>query len=122
MKSICEEQQVSFIFETFWMYIIYTATNFQKDHTNIICFEVISCILAINSCYLWILLVRFQGTIFIVKNLFDLGIHIFAYLPVSYSSSSQLASVYQWHAHSREVVFHTLQRGQIDTRLYPLIS
>ena len=35
----------------------------------------------------------------------------------SYSSSSCLVSVSQWHAHSRVVVLHILPRGQIDTRL-----
>ena len=39
-----------------------------------------------------------------------------------YSSSSLPASVSQWHMHSRAVVFHTLYRGQIDTRLCPLIN
>ena len=39
-----------------------------------------------------------------------------------YSSSSQPASVSWWHAHSRALVFHTLYRGQRDTRIYPWIS
>ena len=43
-------------------------------------------------------------------------------LYVSSSSSYQQASVSQWHAHSRAVVFHTLHRGQRDTILCPLIS
>ena len=37
-------------------------------------------------------------------------------------SYHQLASMYWWHSHSRTVVFHTLHRGQRDTRLCPLIS
>ena len=37
------------------------------------------------------------------------------------SSSSRPASVSRWHAHSRVVVFHTLHRGQRDTRLCPLL-
>ena len=39
----------------------------------------------------------------------------------SYSSSSQPVFVSQWHAHSREVVFHTLHRVQRDTIICPLI-
>ena len=35
---------------------------------------------------------------------------------------SQTASIYQLHAHSRAVVFHTLDRGQRYTILFPLIS
>ena len=38
------------------------------------------------------------------------------------SSSYQLASVSQCHAHSREAVFHILHRGQRDNRLCPLTS
>ena len=38
------------------------------------------------------------------------------------SFSSRTAYVLQWHLHSRAVVFRTLHRGQIDTRLCPLIS
>ena len=37
-------------------------------------------------------------------------------------SSYRLASVSQWHAHSRVVVFHNLHIGQRGTILYPLIS
>ena len=37
-------------------------------------------------------------------------------------SSSRLASVFQWHAHNTAVVFHTLHKGQRDTRLCSLIS
>ena len=37
-------------------------------------------------------------------------------------SSSRLVSLSLWNAYSREMVFHTLYRGQIDTRLYPLSS
>ena len=40
---------------------------------------------------------------------------------VSYSSS-RVAPMSRWHAHSRVVVFHTLHRGQSNTRLFPLIS
>ena len=36
--------------------------------------------------------------------------------------SSRPDSVYQWHVHSRAVVFHNLHRGQRDTRLCTLIS
>ena len=43
-------------------------------------------------------------------------------LPSYSPSSSQLASVSRWDEHSRTVVFHTLYRGQRDTRLCPLIS
>ena len=42
--------------------------------------------------------------------------------PADISSYSLPSYVYRWHAHSRAVVFHTLHRGQIDTRLCPLIS
>ena len=41
--------------------------------------------------------------------------------PSSSSSYYQSVSVSQWRAHSRAVVFHTLHRGQIDTRLCPYL-
>ena len=41
---------------------------------------------------------------------------------ISSSSSYRPASVYWWHVHSRSLVFHTLNIGQRDTRLFPLIS
>ena len=52
---------------------------------------------------------------------------IWTVIPWSFTSSSSSssfwpASVSQWHAHSRTVVFHTLQRVQRDMRLWPLIS
>ena len=39
----------------------------------------------------------------------------------SASYSSRPVSVYQWHAHIRAVVFHSLHRSQRDTRLCTLI-
>ena len=38
-----------------------------------------------------------------------------------YSSSYRPGYVCWWYAHSREVVFHNLHRGQRDTRLCPLV-
>ena len=42
--------------------------------------------------------------------------------PVPFPTPPRPASVSQWNAHSRAVVFHTLHRGHRDTRLCPLIS
>ena len=45
---------------------------------------------------------------------------LFSVYSSSYSSS-QPASLSQWNAHSREVVFHTLQKFQRGIRICPLI-
>ena len=42
--------------------------------------------------------------------------------PSPSSSSYRLASVYQWNAYSRVLVFHTLKRGQRYTIIFSLIS